>query len=117
MEHREELSRIRSKGKVKLAAVQTELQQEKERVQLNDSSTVALKLKDMGVDLAAAVLDKYLKKQARVNAVLHQMHFQVNNNQFCCAVAALCDQRKRRQFVTVPAGKSKMPTPILVQDG
>ena len=32
LEHREELSRIRSKGKVKLAAVQTELQQERDRI-------------------------------------------------------------------------------------
>ena len=68
----------------------------------------------MGVDLPATVLEKYLKKQTRVNAVLKQINFQVNTNQFSCAVAALCDQRKRRQFVTVPAGK--MPKLILVRD-
>ena len=32
LQHKEELSRIRSKGKVKLAAVQTELQQERDRI-------------------------------------------------------------------------------------
>ena len=70
----------------------------------------------MGVDLPAAHLEKYLEKQTRVNEVLSQMHFRVNTNQFCCAVAALCDQRKRRQFVTVPAGKIKMPKLILIED-
>ena len=32
LEHKEEISRLRSKGKMKLAAVQTELQEEKDRM-------------------------------------------------------------------------------------
>ena len=66
------------------------------------------------MDLPAAHVEKFLKKQTRVNEVLSQMHFRVNNNQFCCAVATLADQRKRRHFVTVPAGK--MPKLTLFKD-
>ena len=50
-----------------------------------------------------------------IKVEVREGNFEVNTNQFSCAVAALCDQRKRRQFVLVPAGK--MPKPILIRDG
>ena len=48
-----------------------------------------------------------MKKQKRVREILAQNNFSVNNNQFACAVAALCDSRHRRNFLSIPPGKGK----------
>ena len=60
---------------------------------LADSDNIQLKLKEMEIDLPINKLELYIKKQERVRQVLKQIDFQVNNNQFACAVAALCNPK------------------------
>ena len=81
------------------------LLREKERVQLADSDSIQLKLKEMGAEIAPTMLELYIKKQERVRSILQQIDYSVNNNQFAAAVAALCDPKSRRQFISVPSGK------------
>ena len=38
---------------------------------------------------------------------MNQLNFQVNNNQFACAVVAVSDSKHKRQFITVPTGMGK----------
>ena len=61
----------------------------------------------MGVDLSETKWHQYVKLQERVNYDLGNINFVPNNNQFGCAVAALCDKRKPRTIISVPTGKGK----------
>ena len=47
------------------------IQQEFQRVQLKDSDTCALRLKEMGITLAPARLEAYTVKQDRVKQILN----------------------------------------------
>ena len=70
----------------------------------------------MGIELPPAMLERYVQKQDKVRGVLQQIDYSVNNNQFAAAVAALCDPKSRRQFLSVPSGmgKSRIIAAVLV---
>ena len=42
-----------------------------------------------------------------MNADLRTVGLLPNNNQFGCAIAGLCDKRRRRNIISVPSGKGK----------
>ena len=76
-------------------------------MQLHDADSMQLKLKEMGYDLPPKLLDAFVSKQSRLKQIFAQVDYAVNNNQFAAAVAALCDKKSKRQFITVPSGMGK----------
>ena len=70
----------------------------------------------MGIELPPAMLERYVQKQDKVQGILQQIDYSVNNNQFAAAVAVLCDPKSRRQFLSVPSGmgKSRILAAVLV---
>ena len=50
----------------------------------------------MGIELQPKLLEQYMQKQEHLRQLLQQINFQVNNNQFACAVATLCDSKSHR---------------------
>ena len=66
------------------------------KVQLNDSASLELKLREMEVELSAEKIAEFVGKQEYVARILDQFDIGVNNNQFAVAVAAVCDSKSRR---------------------
>ena len=66
------------------------------KVQLNDSASLELKLREMEVELSAEKIAEFVSKQEYVARILDQFDIGVNNNQFAVAVAAVCDPKSRR---------------------
>ena len=66
------------------------------KVQLNDSASLELKLREMEVELSAEKIAEFVGKQEYVARILDQFDIGVNNNQFAVAVAAVCDPKSRR---------------------
>ena len=66
------------------------------KVQLSDSASLELKLREMQVELSAEKIAEFVSKQEYVARILDQFDIGVNNNQFAVAVAAVCDPKSRR---------------------
>ena len=77
------------------------------QIELEDSESIEKRLKEMGIDLPSNKIKAYTEKQESVRKILAQNKFSINNNQFACAVAALCDSRYKRTLLSIPPGKGK----------
>ena len=74
---------------------------------LEDELEFDAQLERMGIDLSDSKWAEYVKRQDQVNADLRTVSLLPNNNQFACAVAGLCEKRRRRNIISVPSGKGK----------
>ena len=74
------VSQYKRETKQEIRQVRDRAETQAVRENLADSDSIELKLKEMGEELHAKTLDKYISRQQEVTKILGQVDIAVNNN-------------------------------------